>query len=236
MGIKQLLKLALLAVVVFASGLLGGLAAFYYLAGDPAALGIPVNQGPMVVTQKQETIVRENEAIVDAIAKISGIVVNVRIAGAKIAQTSGSGVIITSDGLAAVPYGLYPPGAQVELSVGGKKASYTVLKRDKAGNVVILKLDGSNWPTAGFATVEDVKLGQRVFMVGTLSPAADFANEGIIRSITADSIGTTIVEASVAAGSPVFDIEGNIIGIATVGSDGFVGVIPVAKIKEIAGL
>jgi len=219
---------------VLVGGLLGGLASFYYFV-DLSSLGDNI-QGPVLVAQKQETIVRENEAIVDAIAKISGIAMYVEVVGAKGAKTSGSGVIITSDGLAAVPYSLYPPGTQAEISVGGQKAAYSVLKRDKAANIVIIKLDDSNRPTAGFAAAEDIKLGQRVFMVGMFSQASNFANEGIVRSIGADSIGTTIMEMPTAAGSPVFDIKGNIIGIAAVDKDGFVGIIPVAKIKEIAGL
>lgn len=234
MQMKQILKLVLLVAVVIAGGSLGGLAAFYYLA-DPSILGGGA-QGPVLVAQKQETIIRENEAIVAAIAKISGIAMYVEVTGVKGTKTAGSGVIITSDGLAAVPYSLYPPGAQADISVGGEKATYTVLKRDKAANIAIIKLDGSNRPTAGFAAAQDIKLGQRVFMVGMLSQTANFANEGIVRSIGADLIGTTIKETAVAAGSPVLDIEGNIIGLAAVDKDGFVGIIPVAKIKELANL
>jgi len=119
MAIKQFLKFLLLAVVVLVGGLLGGLASFYYFV-DLSSLGDNI-QGPVLVAQKQETIVRENEAIVDAIAKISGIAMYVEVVGAKGAKTSGSGVIITSDGLAAVPYSLYPPGTQAEISVGGQR-------------------------------------------------------------------------------------------------------------------
>ncbi len=235
MNIKQTLKLLLLVIIVLAGGLLGGLATFYYLAADPAAFG-GGTQGPVLVAQKQETIVRENEAIVGTIAKISGIAMNIKVTGTKGNEVAGSGVIITSDGMAAVPYGLYPPGSQAVVSIGGEKVTYTVATRDKAADVVILKLGGSNWPTAGFASIEDIKLGQRVFMVGTISESGYFANEGIIRVIGQDLIGTTIVETAAAAGSPVLDIEGNIIGIASVDSGGFVSIIPIAKIKEVANL
>ena len=231
---KQLFKLLGLVLVALVSGLLGGQLAFSYLVGD-FNFGGQV-QGPVLVAQKQETIIRENEAIVNAIAKVSGIAANIQVTTANGVKTSGSGVIITSDGMAAVPYGLYPPGAQAEVIIAGKKTSYTVITRDKAANIAILKLDGSNWPTAGFATVEDIKLGQRVFMVGTISEDGNFANEGIVRSITLDSIATNIIETPQAAGSSVFDIEGNIIGISVVDKSGFVSIIPISQIKESAGL
>lgn len=233
--VKQLFKVLALVAVALVSGLVGGQLASSYLVGDfSLALDNNIAQKPVAV-QKQVTI-RENEAIVDEISKVSGISISVEATGAKGAVTSGSGVIITSDGLAAVPYSLYPPGSQAKVMVDGQKASYTVLKRDKATNVAILKLEGNNWPTAGFYSLDDIKMGQRVFMVGALSENANFANEGIVRSVSADSVGTNIIEKPQAAGSPVFDIEGNIIGMALVDDAGFVTAIPIAKIKELSGL
>jgi hypothetical protein len=234
--VKQIIKVLALVAVALVSGLVGGQLASSYLIGDfSLALDNNTIQGPFPVAQK-EVIIRENEAIVAAIAKVSGIAISVEVADAKGAVTRGSGVIITSDGMAAVPYGLYPPGSQAKVMVGGQKVSYTVLKRDKAANIAILKLEGSNRPTAGFYSVEDVKMGQRVFMVGTLSESNIFANEGIVRTVSASSVGTNIIETPPAAGSPVFDIEGSIIGMALVDNAGFVSAIPIAKIKELSGL
>jgi hypothetical protein len=45
-----------------------------------------------------------------------------------------------------------------------------------------------------------------------------------------------MIEKIQAAGSPVFDIEGNILGLALVDKTGWVGIIPISKIKEFSGL
>jgi len=110
------------------------------------------------------------------------------------------------------------------------------LQRDKAANVVLVKLEGANWPTASFAALENIKLGQQIFIAGKLSPETNFTNEGIIRTINNESLGTTIKEISSANGSPLFDIEGNIIGIIVLDANGFANAIPISKIKNIAGL
>lgn len=236
--IKQSLKLLVLATIALLAGLAGGQIAFSYLMGDYSRIFGNNNgniSGPMPAAQKEVTI-RENEAIVEAIARAAGVSVNVEVALASGATARGSGIIITSDGMAAVPYSLYPPGAQAKITSGGQKVSYTVLKRDKAADITILKLEGNNWPTAGFASLDSLALGQRMFIAGTLSSDSKFANEGIIRFLGTDYIGTSIIENKQASGSPVFDIEGNIIGMALVDESNFVNAISVAKIKELSGL
>jgi hypothetical protein len=60
-------------------------------------------------------------------------------------------------------------------------------------------------------------------------------NEGIISFITADQIKTNIYEVN-AAGSPLFNIAGDIIGLNAVDQLGRVSIIPISVIREFAGL
>jgi hypothetical protein len=237
MTIKRFAAIVAAVAAAVMSGVLGGLLAFSYCAGLlPFGRENIENLPPVHITEKQITTIRENEALKNAAAKVMGIAIGIKITGSKNAISYGSGVVITSDGLAAVPYGLFPPGASAQITAGGKTAAFEVLKRDKATNLVILKLENGNWPTAGFCQMDNLKLGERVFLAGISATGGNFVNEGIVRDFTADSINTNIYEKAEALGAPAFDIEGNIMGISSVDKTGRVSVIPISKIKELSGL
>jgi hypothetical protein len=237
MAIKRLVILVVAVVAVAAGGALGGLLAFSYCAGLLPFNQEAANLPPVRVTEKQITTIQENKALKDAAARVMGAVIGVKIVsdkGAALAQ--GSGVILTSDGLAAAPNDLFPAGTTAKITAGGKTAAFEVIKRDKALNLVILKLESANWPTAGFYQLDDLKLGERVFLAGVLANGANFVNEGVVRNFDADGITTNIGEIAAASGAAAFDIEGRIIGIADISKTGQVSVIPISKIKEISGL
>ena len=235
--IKRLVKLLLSVLLVLVGGVVGGLAAFSYFAGLlPFKAANYENLPPVRVTEKQEVTIQENKALTDAVAKVEGIAIGIKATGANGLAAYGSGVILTSDGMAAVPYNLYPPGAAVEVAAAGKKTSFQVLKRDKAQDLVLLKLAGSDWPTAGFYQLDNLNLGERVFLVGVLPSGGNFVSEGIVRDFSASNITTDIYEKAEAQGCPVFDIEGNIMGIADVARSGQVSVIPIDAIKGFSGL
>jgi len=234
---KILVKLFLAAVLAFVAGTAGGFLAFLYLSGLlPFDAKNIENMPPVRVTEKQETTIQENKALKDAAAKVGGIAIGVKITNSQGTVSYGSGLIFTSDGMAAVPYNLFSPGTSAQVTAGGKTAAYQVLKRDQAQNLVILKLESANWPTAGFYQLDSLNLGERVFLVGVLPAGGNFVSEGIVRDFSASNITTDIYEKSEAQGSPVFDIEGNIMGMADVARSGQVSVIPIDAIKGFSGL
>jgi len=219
------------------SGAGGGALVFSYLSGvAPFNYNTGESVAPVRITEKEETVIQENKALKEAAAKVMGVAVGIKITTSQGAVANGSGVIFTSDGMVAVPYSLFPPGASAQVAAGDKIASFEVVKRDKAQNLVILKLGGSHWPTAGFYQLENLKLGERIFMVGMLAGGGNFVNEGVVRDFTSEIINTNIQEKAEAAGSPVFDIEGNILGIAVIDKMGNASVIPISKIKELVEL
>ena len=233
MGIS---KSFLTILAAFAAGILGGLAAFSYLSGNSFISGSGSSFSPVRVTEKQTTTIQENSALKDAVAKATNIAVGVKVTSAKGALVNGSGLILSSDGLVAVPYSLFPPGSNAEVIADGKKAAFEVVKRDKGNNLVILKLEASNWPTASFYQFDNLKLGERIFLAGELAASGNFVNEGVVRDFDENTIETNIIDKAEAQGSPAFDIEGNIMGIATVDKSGWVSVIPITKLKEVSGL
>ena len=221
-----------MAAVSVVGGILGGAAISFYLAGKNPGSAAPAPAAEKPTT----TVIQENKALKDAVAKVVNIAVGVKVTSSKGIVSYGSGLVFTSDGLVAVPYSLFPPGASAEIVANGKKTTFEMIKRDKNKNLAILKLENSNWQTASFYNLDNLKLGERVFVAGTLASGGNFVDEGVVRDFTADVINTSIVEKAEAQGSPVFDIEGNIMGIATVDKIGWVSVLPIAAIKTISGL
>jgi len=227
-----------MALAAVAAGAFGGWLAFSWLIGKlPFASGDSAGGSPPVqITQREEVKIQENSALKDAVAKASGIAAGVKVVSTKGAASYGSGVILTSDGVMAVPNSLFPAGANAEITAAGKKVVFEVLKRDKTLNLAIIKLENASWPTAGFYVMENLKLGERVFLLGTLAGGGSFTSEGIVRNFDGNSITTSIWEKNEALGSPVFDIEGNILGMAVPDKSGLVSVIPIWTIKTFAGL
>ncbi len=234
MIIKKLIKLVLLLIAAVFAGALGGVLAFNQCAGLFSSYEFP-GMMPMA-EEKTEVVIQENKALKNAIAKVKGAVIEIRVADAKNNITQGSGIILASDGIAAAVYDFYPPGAKAEVFHRGEKIGFEVLKRDKDANAVILKLDAADLSTMGFYHAEDLMLGERVFLVGARGGNDFFVNEGIVRDFAEDKITTNIYESAPAAGAPVFDIEGKILGIAEIAKNGQTSIIPVWRLKEIGEL
>ena len=132
-----------------------------------------------------------------------------------------------------------PQGSEFFFFVDGKWPNYQILKRDLENDLALVKIEGSGFSTAGFANLEKIKLGERVFLVGmdfSSSTPQKIVNEGIVSFFSEDSIQTNIVDSATVAGSPLFNIEGNIVGLNIISPSGKISTIPISKIKQFIGL
>ena len=143
----------------------------------------------------------------------------------------GSGLVVTSDGLVVTLANLVPQGSIFSFYINGSSTSYQILKRDLQENLALIKIGRNNLNTLIFADLEKIKLGERVFLVG-----AGAVNEGIIRNFDENLIGTNIFEKIIFSGTPLFNIEGEVLGVNTISDEGRVLTIPVSKIKTFIGL
>ena len=128
-------------------------------------------------------------------------------------------------------------GSVFNFFIDGELVHFQILKRDLEENLALVKLEKGNLSTVGFADFEKAKLGQRVFLVGVIfekEAIKKTVNEGIIKYFDQDSIQTNISEADVLAGSPLFDIEGRVLGLNTVDLEGRIAAVPITKIKTFA--
>jgi len=234
---KTLLKI----LAIFILGIFGGIFAdqilWPYFVEKPLFYQYRLEKNPIYVTEKKEIRIQENTALTDAIEKVEKAVIGVRTKTGSGKFLAGSGLILTSDGLVVTLADLVPQGSNFSFFVDGEIASFQILKRDLKENLALIKIEKTNLSTVAFANLEKLKLGERVFLVGLIQPPSRswVVNEGIVKSFDEDKIETNISENKNLSGSPLFDIEGNFLGLNEINSEGKVISIPVSKIKSFAG-
>ncbi len=193
----------------------------------------------IVINPKEEIIIQENVALEKAIEKVKKSVVGISAKKPTGEIVKGSGFIISSDGLMVTLSSLIPQGSVINFFIEEEGIQYKILKRDANQDLALVKLEKNNLTTRGFANSENNKLGERVFLIGIVFNGEDafqeIVNEGIIQNFNEDYIKTNIFERNTIEGSPLFDIEGNLLGINTIDSEGRVTTIPVDKIKSFTG-
>jgi len=239
--IKNILKI----IGVFILGVVGGIFAdqilWPYFIERPLFYQYRLEQSPVYVTEKKEITIQENVALKNAVEKVEKVVIGVRteVKGGKFLE--GSGLIVTSDGWVVTLADLVPQGSDFSFFVDGKKASFQILKRDLKQNLALIELtEVGPLSTSGFADLEKIKLGERVFLIGVIfrekSPQK-IVNEGIIKYFGQEGlIHTNIFEKNILKGSVLFDIEGNVLGLNTIDLEGKVITIPISKIREFTNL
>lgn len=235
--IKNILKI----VVIFAVGMSGGVFADRVLQSyfvEKPLLKYQYSDGPIYVTEKNEITVQENIVLQDAVEKVGKAVIGITTKTKKGKSIAGSGIIITSDGLAVTLAELVPNGGEFTFFVDGKTLKAQVLKRDLKKNLALVKIEAEDLSTVGFVDSKRLRLGERVFLLGMIFEKGDFiriVNQGIVKFFTKNYIRTNILERAVLKGSPLFDIRGELLGLNTVDSEGKVTAIPITEIRDFIG-
>ena len=217
-------------LTIFIIGIAGGIFANQVLW--PYLVERPVN-----IIEREEIIIEENTALKNAIEKVEKTIVGVETT-TKDEIYHGSGLILTSDGLVITLADLVPQDGSFEFFIDGQTVKFQVLRRDLTYNLALVKVEKDNLPTVDFAPYEKIKMGERVFLLGSLFEGGEVkkeANEGIIKYIDEDFIRTNMLERISLAGSPLFNIKGEFLGLVITDYWSRVSAIPVTKIKSFAG-
>ncbi|MGB2762223.1 MAG: S1C family serine protease [Minisyncoccales bacterium] len=237
-------------IVIFIIGTVGGIFAdqilWPYFIERPLFLEYRLDQPPVYINETRETVIRENTALENAVEKVEKTVVAIKSTKKTGKILYGSGLIYTSDGIVFSLAELVPQGSTFNFYIKEgsdfKKVNGQVINRDLKNNLAQIKLEAADLATTGFNGFEKIKLGERVFLIGTEFKAKEsillpksFVNQGIVSSFSQDLIETNIFEKNNVLGSPLFDIEGNVLGLNTVDSDGRIITIPVTQIKTFLG-
>lgn len=212
-----------------------------YFIERPLFYEYRLEQSPVYVTERREIVIRENNAIISTIEKAEKTVVGVKTKTTSGGVLEGSGLIITSDGLMVTLASLVPQGSVFSFFADGKQAAFQILKRDFENNLALVKIttQEGNLSTIGFADLDKIKLGEKVILIGAIFNGKDIektVNTGIIKNFSENSIETNIFEKDNLAGSPLFNIEGDMLGLNTIDPEGKVISIPASQIKQFVGL
>jgi S1-C subfamily serine protease len=225
----------------FAIGMIGGIfadqIAWPYLVEKPLFEKYGYQQ-QVYVTERKEVYIQENTALQDAVAKVENTVISLKVKTKSGKTIEGSGLVVSSDGLIVTLAELVPQGSEFSFYIENSPVSYQILKRDSLENLALVKIGKSALSTVGFADVDKIKLGERVFLLGNLfenGTSGLAVSEGVISSINDNYLSTDIQESEKMKGSALFDIEGRLIGLNTINSDGRIIAIPIDKIKTFAG-
>lgn len=236
--LKNLLKI----IVIFIFGMAGGIFAdqifWPYFVERPLFYQYDLDRPPVYVAETKEIVIRENVALQEVILKVEKAVVGVRTQAATGKALEGSGLIATSDGLLVTLAELVPAGSAFTFFVEGNPLSYQVLRRDLENNLALVKLEGANFSTAGFADLDKLRAGERVFLLGASHPldGSKIVNEGIVKEFDENSVKTNISENQQLSGSPLFNIEGKVLGLITIDRQGRVSAVPISTIRTFLGL
>lgn len=237
---KNIFKIVAIFIISMVGGIFADQIFWPYFVERPLFYQYRLEKNPIYVTERKEITIQENTALKNAIEKVEKVVIGVKTKTGTGKILEGSGLILTSDGLVVTLADLVPQGSNFSFFVDEEPVHFQILKRDLKENLALVKLEATNLPTVSFSDFEKLKLGERVFLVGITPSSIESwvkktVNEGIVKSFDKDSIETNIFEKNNLAGSPLFDIEGNVLGLNTVDKEGKVIAIPISKIKSFAG-
>ncbi len=183
-----------------------------------------------IINPTEEIIIEENQLVEESYQKTKKILVKL---------DNSCGFLVTADGLVITLATALPAETTDQyLFLEGRKIDYTVTKVDRDQNLALLKIAENNLPTRSFASLDSIRTAQPVFLSGLIVEEGDIKeifNQGAIKMIDDSLIRTNIFEKDVLAGSPLFNVKGEIIGINSIDSEGKVTALVVDEIRKFAG-
>ncbi len=236
---------------IFIIGVVGGIFAdqifWPYFIERPLFLEYNLEQRPVYLTEHKEITIQDNTALQESIKGVEKIIVGIKTETKKGKTIEGSGLIITSDGLVVTLAELVPANSSVRLFLTYSNEEITdfqIIKRDLENNLALIKIEKKDLNTAGYVNLEELRLGQRVFAVTTLfdqdknkkTLTISVVDEGIIQYLNQGLINTNISGGDVFIGSPLFNIEGNVLGINFIDKHGKMVTMPYKEIQLFTGI
>jgi serine protease Do len=138
------------------------------------------------------------------------------------AERLGSGFIVTSNGYIMTASQVVAHANRVKVTLAdGRTFDAAVVGNDAASGVALLKIDAHGLPDVPIGASSDAKAGQWIASIGAPYGLDNTVTAGIVsntsRALPQDSyiplIQTDMTEDAGDAGSPVVDMDGNVIGI-----------------------
>ncbi len=196
-----------------------------------------------IINKTEKEIIQENTALQDSIEKVINSVISVECQTKKEVFHQGTGIILTGDGLILTNYDLTPSYCSCFVRVKGEKIPADLIRINATSHLALIKIEQSNLPTVSLGKFNELRLGERVFLIGidfsqevlnhkNLPELAKFVNQAIIKNINKKEIKLNITEIPFGMGSPLFNIKGELIGSNLIDINGNIKVVPINIVKE----
>jgi S1-C subfamily serine protease len=133
----------------------------------------------------------------------------------------GNGFIINSDGVIVTNYHSISGGYPIEIKskMGDIYDDISIIDFNKRLDIAVIKIKGFDLPFVELGNSNDVRAGDKVYIVGSLKDKTNIISNGLITQIVDTNKGYSLHGLNIsisdsACGSPVFNIRGEVIGIA----------------------
>ena len=134
----------------------------------------------------------------------------------------GSGVVLNDKGYVVTNYHVFAECERLEIKHYDKTIPYSdIIGVDVEKDLLILKIDDNIFPSIQLANVDELKVGQRVYAIGSPLGFENSMSEGIISGLrNVDLVGRNFIQitASISPGSSggaVVNSKGELIGISS---------------------
>lgn len=269
---RRLLVALFGAVLVLLVSVIGTFVALYFISATPlgerlrTALGLKDLKTISILdnrTQTERIVVEESSAIIDTSKKVNPAVVSITSVGKAVRdvfglgiiqapQSSGSGFIVTSDGLIATNKHVVAGGETFTVTTAeGKTYDGKVVAIDPVTDLALVKVEAHGLPVADLGDSDNVQVGQWVIAIG--NALGEFQNTVTVGVISAkerkatptDAQGNSesldgLLQTDAAinpgnSGGPLLTLKGQVIGIntAVAGNAQNIGfAIPISELKK----
>lgn len=262
---KQRPFLVLVACISVIISILAVVGSLYFLSVTPTGERIRSRLGlsdlkvfDINTTKSSKIIVEESSAIIDASKKVDPAVVSITSTGSatrdvfglgtiEAPQTSGTGFVVTSDGLIATNKHVVRGGEKFTVTTSsGKTYEGKVVAQDPSNDIAFIEIEATGLAVADLGDSDRVEVGQWVIAIGNaLGELQNSVTVGVVsakeRSATpegSDSLyGLLQTDAAINpgnSGGPLLTLGGQVIGINTAIADaeGIGFAIPVNELKK----
>jgi len=167
---------------------------------------------PVSVFADADKLFKEN-------SKAVVVVVTYNEKGEPISQ--GSGFIVRPDGAVVTNYHVISNAKDIKVKVGDKVLDVEgLIHTDKENDLVILKVKGEKLPVVKLGDIAKANVGEKVYVISSPEGLENTISDGLlsgIRDITSDKkvLQITAPISPGSSGGPVFNKDGEVIGVAT---------------------
>ena len=140
--------------------------------------------------------------------------------------SSGTGFFITSDGYVVTNYHVIEGGTEVTITTHGEEEyKAEIIGYEENNDLALLKVEGENLPCVTLGSSSDLLVGDQVVAIGNV--LSTFASSltvgyvsGVDRVVDTQGVAMNMIQTDVAinsgnSGGPLFNMQGEVVGITT---------------------